>query len=355
MDIFFDVKTLPRALASYGSRFHGLGMGSAYLSHLLLLRANVTTGMIEGLSYRDITLMMAVDHAPGRQNAGIPKITRVRSYAQSIALALPDDFEVISEGQSLKLRFKTLPAFIKTFFAQKQDSRDTGSQHEHTDVTEKQVKNTAYYTHSETAFSGEVSKTEVGNYNSYNCNLTQLTNRDRVQKSAKQPITADFFPSQATILKAQSLGYEKVLDLNEIQAFIDYNQKYGSSFEDFNPIYLNWLKRGAEYEQKQQAREAIKAERLNNPQQKPTIAGSDNDVYRKPFKTRTKSYDELVAESEANYQRVLAETLSVYAEQRRSGFIDPELEALMALESNDSHLWQPLYSEAQCAAFQNMG
>ena len=81
---------LPQVITSYGNYFHSQEINNTFLTHTLVLPTVLITGMVEGLLYRDITLMMAMNHAPGRKNAGIPQITH-HSYMQSIALVLPDD------------------------------------------------------------------------------------------------------------------------------------------------------------------------------------------------------------------------------------------------------------------------
>lgn len=50
---------------------------------------------------------------------------------------------------------------------------------------------------------------------------------------------------------AFSMGLTKVTDKEEIQAFIKHNKKQNTLWADFNPVFINWLERDAQYMQKQ--------------------------------------------------------------------------------------------------------
>lgn len=292
-----DLKILPKVLTTYTTRFHGLGMGSAYLAHLLILRADPETGMVNNVSYRSLAKMMAIEHAPGRRNAGIPKITRIRSYMLSIQLALPDDFEIISEGQQLKLCFKTLPACLADFMAYKKENREGVSYKKPSYPSEKTYKNNTSDSLKNTAFSGQVDTDNTGN-NSVNKKKQKLTNTTELcDFSSKHPIADDFTPSAETIATAEALGYTKVNDSAEIAAFIAYNQKYQSQWEDFNPVYLRWLKRGVEHEQRQAARLARQSEKQTQK------------TSRSTSHVRSPSYDALLGAAHERYLAACTETV----------------------------------------------
>lgn len=85
---------------------------------------------------------------------------------------------------------------------------------------------------------------------SNNKNKNKTTTTEITQKL----IPENFYPDETTIAAALKEGLNKVMDQNEIEAFINYNQAKASLFSDFNPVYLRWLRRGQIHEQEQKAK-----------------------------------------------------------------------------------------------------
>ncbi|WP_252582802.1 hypothetical protein [Legionella lytica] len=77
-------------------------------------------------------------------------------------------------------------------------------------------------------------------------------------KNTPKTVSQDFYPSQETIAKAIASGHHNATDTHIIQEFIDKNTAWGSTFADFNPVYLSFLARHAE-------REAMRATTPPNP------------------------------------------------------------------------------------------
>ncbi|MGL6029434.1 MAG: hypothetical protein ACRC0B_02905, partial [Legionella sp.] len=63
----------------------------------------------------------------------------------------------------------------------------------------------------------------------------------------------NFYPNEQTISRAIAAGHHNATDRSMIQEFIDKNTAWGSTFADFNPIYLAFLAKHVEREQKKLA------------------------------------------------------------------------------------------------------
>ena len=90
-------------------------------------------------------------------------------------------------------------------------------------------------------------------------NIFNITNSNKQTQTAgndfscsKKQISDDFYPNTKTIELALSMGLTKVTDFTEIQAFIKHNKKLNTQWADFNPVFITWLERDAQYMQKQQ-------------------------------------------------------------------------------------------------------
>ena len=94
-------------------------------------------------------------------------------------------------------------------------------------------------------------------------NKKQTTTTQTTQPfGQKLLISDDFVPNQNTIAEALARGYHFAADLNEIQAFIDYNKAQQTLWADYNPVYLRWLANAAE---RQQQKSPLKhARRMNH-------------------------------------------------------------------------------------------
>lgn len=107
--------------------FIGLPNASSKLIQLLITRADLPTGLVENLTYRDLAILLSVDHALGRKNAGTLTIETMRSYLRTIAKNCSDDFRLFTQGQKLKYHFPGTPATCAHFYAQeKVHAEDVG-------------------------------------------------------------------------------------------------------------------------------------------------------------------------------------------------------------------------------------
>lgn len=239
-----EIERLNNARKEIEASFTGLPHASSLLIQFLITKADPFTGLVENLTYRDLALLLNVDHAPGRKNAGTPTIESIRSYLRTIAKSCPDDFKVVSEGQKLKCQFIKLPTIYARHFTTGEVSRgDNG------------VKSSV----KKPAIPESISEADLflGTYESVelpiepkketpvkNINILNINNNNN-PFPRQLPIADDFVPNSQTIARALALGYRDAANLNVIQAFIDENRAWGSRFADFNPIYLRWLAKEA--------------------------------------------------------------------------------------------------------------
>ena len=262
-DILAKFAKYNNARADLESCFNGLPHAPKILVNALITRADLSTGLVENINYRDLAACLTVDAAPGRRDSGTPTKQAVRNYLRTIQTQCGDHFQLSSEGQLLKITFPTLPDIYKshvelpelhtvsdsvsntaetivnsesqTFFdgvVNTQESTDL-----HTEVhTLKQIEAINAYEHTSAKIKPNKLKP---NNNSVSDDLLDL----------KKPITDDFFPSQFVIDKALSKGLPKVTDTAELTKFILFNQATGSQWKNFDYVYLNWLQRDAEREQ----------------------------------------------------------------------------------------------------------
>lgn len=228
-------------------RFQGLPHAHSSLIKSLLNYVDPETGYVEGLCYRDLCLILAIDPACGRKGTGIPKIETIRSYIRTIASNFPDEFKVVSLGQKLKLQFPKLPEIFAGFFNSKNLYRDQVSASKHPKTQENNGFNHDF--HLDTPC--DIGREFESNLHITNKQETNLTN-NKDRENEKQSIALDFYPSQETILFAQQRGLLKVTDLQEIQSFIDHNLEKQTRWADYNPIFIKWLERGEEYQKRQQ-------------------------------------------------------------------------------------------------------
>ncbi|MBA2710140.1 MAG: Vir protein [Tatlockia sp.] len=249
-----DIKQYNRAREAIEHSFQGLPYTSSKLIQLLITRADPATGIVEDLSSRDLAILMAVDHAPGRKGAGIPKIETIRSYLRTIQKSCPNDFKLISVGQKLKVQFINMPQIYAYFCVPK----EVYGVMERALITEKEDKSLIspdLSSESDLYFeevditkvsAGMNGKTPVKNIYITN-KLNKLTPQGDESAARKQPISPDFKPSQDSIALALSRGFTQAQDPEEIQKFISYNLENNYQWEDFNPVFLMWLERANDY------------------------------------------------------------------------------------------------------------
>ncbi len=232
------------------SRFIGIPNAHGKLVLLLMTRANPETGMVENLSCRDLAKLLAVEHAPGRKGAGIPKIETIRSYLRTIAKSCSDDFRLINQGQRIACQFINMPKIYAHFFDQKEVYGVTPDVQE----TKTSLENTEELSEAELFFgdheTAEPPMEAVNDAPVKNINILNNKNKNKNNKYTQlSPIADDFVPDQKTIADAMSLGHKDAADFSVIREFISYNQAIGSQWADYNPVYLAFLARRAERKQ----------------------------------------------------------------------------------------------------------
>ncbi|STX88316.1 hypothetical protein [Legionella feeleii] len=240
-----NIKAYNKARLEIEGIFNGLPHVHTTLIKSLITRADPETGIVENISYREIAEFLAIYHSPGRRGAGIPKKGTVRSYFRTIAENHPENFKLVSQGQKFKCQFPKLPAIYAHYLARKEVG--TGSSNQGN--TREGQAETGGKTNCKVAADAckpceHPAAAKPQPPVKKNNKITTNNNHNQFQARLK-PIAADFVPAPETIAKALALGYSDVGDLEDIQAFIRYNQSIGSRFADYNPVYLRWLSRTA--------------------------------------------------------------------------------------------------------------
>lgn len=124
--VFKDLKDSQKALMAMSQVINGLPHLYRSLFLSLLLMADPETGIIENLSYRDISLLLEVEPTPGRKGAGIPKKETIRSYLRTLNDKFPEDFKVFTQGKKIKLQFLKMPSIYASFFSKKECADEVG-------------------------------------------------------------------------------------------------------------------------------------------------------------------------------------------------------------------------------------
>ena len=261
-----NIKNYNQARLELESRFDGLPHTHTTLIKSLISRADPITGLVEGLNYRDLADILKVDHAPGRKGCGTPQKQTIRSYLRTIEDNCSDNFRLISFGQKIKFQFIQMPKIYTYFFDQNDLYIEDESHSKPSNLLDKyETFNTVdVICNLEKSFNypGEVDD-ENGAKKVLYLNKNKLTNSTAEISlnfsSPKQPISPDFYPNAETIAKALSRGFESVTDTAELSAFIRHNELRSTQWVDFNPVYLQWLERGAEYQQRKQATQHLRS------------------------------------------------------------------------------------------------
>lgn len=223
--------------------FKGLPLSAAYLVNILISRFNPITGIVEKISYRSLATLLCVDAAPGRKNSGIPTKQAVRDFLRTIETQCGDHFQIISEGQSLKIKFPTLPGIFISHFSTP-EVPTVGSMVSHTQEPIDNISKTELITGSKNTESRIDFHTESPTLCpiiAINACANKPKQNNNNNNFSKSPISDSFFPTSDTIARALDQGFDRVEDREELQAFIDHNKASGSLWADFNPIYLRWL------------------------------------------------------------------------------------------------------------------
>ncbi|MBN9229561.1 MAG: Vir protein [Legionella sp.] len=260
MKLTIDVLVkLNAARKEMDTKFSGLLHVHTTLIKSLITLANPLTGIVTGITYRDIADLLTISKAPGRTESGTPQKETIRSYLRSIEKQCPEDFKVISEGQKLQFQFPKLPGIYAGFLENSEVYTERRNEQYIPNPIDKSKKNdesksqgnTQEYTDLYTDQYTEESAVK-------NINIFNITNSNKQTQTAgydfscsKKQISDDFYPNTKTIEMAFSMGLTKVTDKEEIQAFIKHNKKHNTLWADFNPVFINWLERDAQYMQKQ--------------------------------------------------------------------------------------------------------
>lgn len=250
-----EIEKYNQAIKKIEAPFIGLPYVSLLLIKSLILIADPSTGIVQDLSYRDIAKTLTVNPSQGRKESGTPTKESIRNYIKTIERYCGEHFKVISNGQNLRFIFPELPKIFKSIFKNTEVNIQTNSakSQDNTDG------NKIYVAKVNTKIN-----MEVNTHNSpvKNININKITNTNKQTQTgkadfspAKKQIDTDFYPSANTIEIAISMGLTKVEDPKEIQAFINHNKKYNTQWADFNPVFITWLERDAQYIQSKQQKE----------------------------------------------------------------------------------------------------
>ena len=255
--------------------FIGFPYGPALLIKSLINLADPATGIVYDVSYHDIAKLIEINSAPGRKESGTPSKQTIRNYIKSIERECGEYFKVVSEGQSLKFLFPQLPKIFSKIFENTEVNTLTNPVNNQENIDEKVV------------FDEEVNielNTEVNIPNpcvkKLFININNNTNNNNLgeeigNKNLKQLISPNFYPSQKTIARAIASGYGFATDSNIIQEFIDKNTAWGSTFADFNPIYLSFLAKHAERKQQEPMISNTQTRSTNNERASPKVNSYD--------------------------------------------------------------------------------
>ena len=253
-----NINNYNQARLELESRFFGLPHTHTTLIKSLISRADPTTGLVEGLNYRDLADILKVDHAPGRKGCGTPQKQTIRSYLRTIEDNCGDNFRLISFGQKIKFHFIQMPKIYAYFFGQNESYIDGAAV----------INSSKHLDKHETFNTIDVIPEPVKSFNLpgegnlendakkvlYITKTNKQTGEeDENLQSTKKPISPDFYPDDETIAIAMAKGFTAVTDAAELSAFIRHNERRNTQWIDFNPVYLQWLERGFEYQQRKQA------------------------------------------------------------------------------------------------------
>jgi len=244
-----EVLTYRNLINKIDNPFRGLPYAHSVLINFLISLADPLSGIVNEISYHNLATILSINPAPGRKESGTPSKQTIRNYIKSIERECGEYFKVISEGQTLKFLFPEIPKVFSKLFENREVNTvvNTDSPHESIEV--------------KTAFEGGLNtelNIEVNTPNPAVKKLFILNNKHNKQTQtakdgfscSKIQIRDDFYPTLKTIEMALSMGLTKVTDTAEIQAFINHNKKLNTQWADFNPVFITWLERDAQYKPK---------------------------------------------------------------------------------------------------------
>jgi hypothetical protein len=250
------------------SSFIGLRDGCASLIKSLITLADPLTGIVSDISYYDLARIITVNPAPGRKESGVPSKQTIRNYINSIERECGEHFKIISEGQTLKFLFPEIPKIFNKLFENREVNTEANINRTHENTGEKAV--FEHEINTELNIEGNtrndaVKKLFININNNNNNTPGQLIGT----KNNKQAIAADFYPNQETLSRAIASGYSFATNPDVIQEFIDKNTAWGSTYADFNPIYLCFLAKYSQFQQPKQTEQNAKIRNINNERTSP--------------------------------------------------------------------------------------
>lgn len=242
--------------------FSGQPHSSLLLIQLLVTKADTTSGIVSDISYNEIAKALTVNPAPGRKCSGTPSKQTIRNYIKSIERECGDSFKVISSGNKLQFIFPYIPQKFKNSSYNTEVNIECDNR-VHQVFTGKTVQ-----------LEGQSNidiNTEVNSQNQAVKNIKIINKTNKQTQTpinefscSKKPIGDDFYPNTKTIEMAFAMGLTKVTDKKEIQAFIKHNKKQNTQWADYNPVFLTWLERDAQYMQRQQQKQQGQLRRSYN-------------------------------------------------------------------------------------------
>jgi len=236
------------AMLELESPFIGQPHGPLLLIKLLIMLANPKTGIVNDISYNELAKKLTVKSAPGRKDSGTPTKQTIRNYIKSIERECGEYFEVISEGHNLQFLFPKLPKIFNDAFESKEVNTGLNCNNPYENTKKNHVFSDKDNTEVNTEVNipdSAVKKLFINNKTNNNNNFGEKIGN----KNTPKTISQDFYPNQETIARAIAAGHHNATDANIIQEFIDKNTAWGSTFADFNPIFLGFLAKHAERKQ----------------------------------------------------------------------------------------------------------
>ncbi|HHX8430817.1 TPA: hypothetical protein ACVO1V_002920 [Legionella pneumophila] len=255
--------------------FSGFPYGPALLIKSLINLADPATGTVYDVSYHDLAKLIEINPAPGRKESGTPSKQTIRNYIKSIERECGEYFRVISEGQTLKFLFPELPKIFSKVF----ESREVNTQDNPVNIYENIDEKVVFDDEVNIELNTEVNTPNLSVKKLF-ININNNTNNNNLgeeigSKNLKQPISPNFYPNQKTIDRAIASGYSFATDTIIIQEFIDKNTAWGSTFADFNPIYLSFLAKHAERKQQESVISNTQTRSKNNERASPKVNSYD--------------------------------------------------------------------------------
>jgi hypothetical protein len=248
------------ALSAIKATLAGLPSFSRLAIYDLLPYCDFSTGIISIPSLDEVANTdFYVVPAPGRKKENIQSET-LRNAFRTIKKSRPNDFIFSTKNQRIIIEMP----FVRELYQQfHQDITDVAAVNATEVVTAKTyasiekeaVFNTYVYT--------DLTAVELGSIKDLN-NIKQTNKQINSTPFNKKIITPDFYPDESTIAEALGKGMTKVLDLSEIQSFINHNRKHGSQWADFNPVFIKWLERDIQLTKEKQQKTQQKQQETNN-------------------------------------------------------------------------------------------